>query len=235
MHNCIRYENVSNTTVYPVGIEEEPVTTAVSTRRAQTRDRLLDAAVALFAEKGVLGASVEEICERAGFTRGAFYSNFDSKDGLVLAAVERKGTEIYRSATEAVNSVPETRIEPGSVDPVIRQAMLVFQASQALDPTWLLARSEVRLYALRNPEVREPLQAAERRIDDLLIAAIEAVIERQGAELTIPSRELVRVLEGYYEALATEALVSGRGMEGPEWAERLADLVRALVRFEAGH
>lgn len=205
----------------------------VSPKRAQTRDRLLDAAVALFAEKGVLGASVEEICERAGFTRGAFYSNFASKDELVLAAVERKGTEIHRSATEAVNSVPETRIEPGSADAVIRQAMLVFQASQALDPTWLLARSEVRLYALRNPEVREPLRAVEQRIDELLIAAIEAVIARQGATLAVPARELVRVLEGYYEALATEALVSGRGLESPEWADRLADLVRALVRFEA--
>lgn len=209
--------------------------TTVSPKRARTRDRLLDAAVALFAEKGVLGSSVEEICERAGFTRGAFYSNFASKDELVLAAVERKGTAIHRSATEAVNSVPETRIEPGSVDTVIRQAMLVFQASQALDPTWLLARSEVRLYALRNPEVLDPLQAVERRIDDLLIAAIESVIERQGAQLAVPTRELVRVLEGYYEALATEALVSGRGLVGPEWADRLADLVRALVRFEPDH
>ncbi|MCA0253025.1 MAG: TetR/AcrR family transcriptional regulator [Actinobacteria bacterium] len=207
----------------------------VSPKRAQTRDRLLDAAVALFAEKGVLGASVEEICERAGFTRGAFYSNFASKDELVLAAVERKGTEIYRSATVAVDSVPEARIEPGSVDTVIRQAMLVFQASQALDPTWLLARSEMRLYALRNPSVREPLQAVEQRVNDLLIAAIEAVIARQGATLAVPTRELVRVLEGYYEALATEALVSGRDLNGPEWAERLADLVRALVRFEPGH
>lgn len=44
-------------------------TAPMSTKRAQTQDRLMDAATALFAEKGVLAASVEEICERAGFTR----------------------------------------------------------------------------------------------------------------------------------------------------------------------
>ena len=172
------------------------MSTTMSARRAHTRDRLLDAAVALFAEKGVLGASVEEICERAGFTRGAFYSNFDSKDALVLAAIERKGTEIHRSAATAVDSIPDTRVEPGSTDAMIRQAMLVFQASQALSPTWLLARSEMRLYALRNPALREPLRAVEQRVNDLLITAIEAAIARQGATLAIPSRELVRVLRG---------------------------------------
>lgn len=210
------------------------MSTTMSARRAHTRDRLLDAAVALFAEKGVLGASVEEICERAGFTRGAFYSNFDSKDELVLAAIERKGTEIHRSAATAVDSIPDTRVEPGSTDAMIRQAMLVFQASQALSPTWLLARSEMRLYALRNPALREPLRAVEQRVNDLLITAIEAAIARQGATLAIPSSELVRVLEGYHEALAIEALVSGDGLEGPEWAERLADLTRSLVRFDPG-
>ena len=99
------------------------MTTAVSPRRAQTQDRLLDAAIALFAEKGVHGASVEEICERAGFTRGAFYSNFASKDDLLVAAVERKGEQILRAARQATDSVPGERIEPGSVDEVIRAAM----------------------------------------------------------------------------------------------------------------
>ena len=56
------------------------MTTTVSSRRQHTRDRLIDAATGLFAEKSIEGASVEEISERAGFTRGAFYSNFDSKE-----------------------------------------------------------------------------------------------------------------------------------------------------------
>ncbi|HSK32534.1 MAG TPA: helix-turn-helix domain-containing protein, partial [Propionicimonas sp.] len=59
-------------------------------RRTQTREKLMDAATTLFAQKGVLAASVEEICERAEFTRGAFYSNFADKDELCLAVLNRQ-------------------------------------------------------------------------------------------------------------------------------------------------
>ncbi|PJI52936.1 hypothetical protein CTI14_35415, partial [Methylobacterium radiotolerans] len=52
--------------------------------RENTKARLLEAAAQVFAEAGLDGASVEAVCERAGFTRGAFYSNFDSKDELFL-------------------------------------------------------------------------------------------------------------------------------------------------------
>ncbi|QGF23226.1 TetR/AcrR family transcriptional regulator [Raineyella fluvialis] len=62
---------------------------SISPRRAETRQRLLDGAVGVFADRGVLAASVEEICDRAGFTRGAFYSNYGSKNELVLALLEQ--------------------------------------------------------------------------------------------------------------------------------------------------
>ena len=60
-------------------------TVAATTRRREaTRQKLLDAAAQVFAEVGLDAASVEAICERAGFTRGAFYSNFETKDELFL-------------------------------------------------------------------------------------------------------------------------------------------------------
>ena len=208
------------------------MTTAVSPRRAQTQDRLLDAAIALFAEKGVHGASVEEICERAGFTRGAFYSNFASKDDLLVAAVERKGEQILRAARQATDSVPGERIEPGSVDDVIRAAMDVFLASHPIDHQWLLARGEMRLYALRNPSVRAPLRAVEQSLDTLLTQAIQAVVERQGAHLTIPPEQFVTLLNGYHEALASQALLGGDEPLGPQWADHVGRLIRVLVHFE---
>jgi len=206
-------------------------TAAVSSRRAHTRDRLMDAAIALFAEKGILGASVEEICERAGFTRGAFYSNFDSKDELLLAVLRRKGEEILQAATKATGSVPGERIEPRSVDDVIRQAMLVFQASHPIDPEWLMARSEMRLYALRNPSIRQPVQAVEDSLDQLLIAAINDVIERQGARLAVPAEQLVILLNAYYEALAVRSLMAGVDFAGATLSDYLSHLIRALVEF----
>ncbi len=73
--------------------DESAVTDAPRTsrqeRRAQTRAALLDAAERLWAERGIRGASLDEIAARAGLTKGAVYSNFASKAELVLALLER--------------------------------------------------------------------------------------------------------------------------------------------------
>src|SRR5690606_7460408 len=61
------------------------MSTPATRSRENTRARLLEAAAQVFAEVGLEGATVEAVCERAGFTRGAFYSNFESKDELFLA------------------------------------------------------------------------------------------------------------------------------------------------------
>ena len=70
----------------------------VTARRAQTQERLMAAAGRVFAERGIIGASVEEICEAAGFTRGAFYSNFADKDALVLALIRQSIKAQYAAA-----------------------------------------------------------------------------------------------------------------------------------------
>ena len=59
-------------------------------RRADTVERLLDAALETFAEIGFAAASVEDICSRGGFTRGAFYSSFRTKDELFAALFARE-------------------------------------------------------------------------------------------------------------------------------------------------
>src|SRR5579863_1807875 len=55
----------------------------------QTRQRLLDAALTIFMKKGFVAASVEDIAEAAGYTRGAFYSNFRSKAELLIELLRR--------------------------------------------------------------------------------------------------------------------------------------------------
>ena len=56
--------------------------------RDDTRDKLFEAAARMFEEQGIGGASIEAIAAAAGFTRGAFYSNFKSKDELIIAMLE---------------------------------------------------------------------------------------------------------------------------------------------------
>ncbi|MCO5969433.1 TetR/AcrR family transcriptional regulator [Actinoallomurus soli] len=73
-------------------------------RRAQTRAALLDAAEKLWAERGIRGASLDEIASRAGLTKGAVYSNFASKSDLVLALLER-----YTQAEPGLGACPALR------------------------------------------------------------------------------------------------------------------------------
>ena len=56
--------------------------------RDDTRDKLFEAAARVFEEDGIGGASIEAIAAAAGFTRGAFYSNFGSKDELIVADLD---------------------------------------------------------------------------------------------------------------------------------------------------
>ena len=71
----------------PISTETDALLTP---RRQRTRERLIDAAYDVFAEEGVHASTVEQVCERAGFTRGAFYSNFTSKEELFAALMERQ-------------------------------------------------------------------------------------------------------------------------------------------------
>src|SRR6201993_3118951 len=56
--------------------------------RDETRDKLFEAATRVFEEQGIGSASIEAIAAAAGFSRGAFYSNFKSKDELIIAMLE---------------------------------------------------------------------------------------------------------------------------------------------------
>src|SRR6476660_712827 len=77
-------------------------------KQAETRKRLLDAGERVFLRRGLQGSSVEEIAAEAGFTRGAFYSNFKSKDELF---VELLHTRIYDRYAEMAE---ETQKQPGT-------------------------------------------------------------------------------------------------------------------------
>jgi AcrR family transcriptional regulator len=62
-------------------------------KKAATRAALLEAAARVFGRGGFYGASVEEIAEEAGFSRGAVYSNFESKEDLFMTLLEERDQE----------------------------------------------------------------------------------------------------------------------------------------------
>jgi AcrR family transcriptional regulator len=127
----------------------------VSARRTRTRQRLMASAVAVFAERGVIGSSVEELCEAAGFTRGAFYSNFADKDELVLAMIEQGIAEEYAAAEEAVTELKAQGARLAAAD-LVAQVLDRLNHGGRSDRTTLLAQRELLLYAARVPELRAP-------------------------------------------------------------------------------
>lgn len=206
--------------------------TEVTARRAATRDRLVEAALAVFAEKGVLGASVEEICEAAGFTRGAFYSNFASKDDLCVAALQRQFDDQMVALANAVASV-EGLPDTASLDEVIEAALSVFFASRESDKTWVLAAQELRLHAARSPEMAAVYRESHRRGTEAVSQVIEQAVTRHGYELVASGPEAVGVLHAVHDYGVLGALIGSDTIAGDVRVRLLSEVLTAFVRPKA--
>ncbi len=165
----------------------------LTARRAHTRDKLMDAALDVFAEKGVLGATVEEICERAGFTRGAFYSNFESKDDLCVAARARFVADAEEAMRAAVAVLPPEVNDPAAVTDVVDAALNIALDDSIATPSRVLARLEVDLHFLRNPGLASDDQPLSCPSPDL-IGLMDAELRRVNYALRLPTAEVMDIL-----------------------------------------
>ncbi|HAM43544.1 MAG TPA: TetR family transcriptional regulator [Propionibacteriaceae bacterium] len=206
-------------------------TTPVSLRRQHTKERLLAAATELFAERSVQAASVEEICERAGFTRGAFYSNFDSKDELVLELVRQRGAQLVEVTKKALSLIPEEQLDGDALLSILSRINAVLAAGPAMDTNWVVVRVELQLYAHRNPELRPALAEATYAVASLAASELGAVLQRQNATLRIPLNQLIIIMDSYFERSRSYEILGGGNYPLESWQEGLEHLVRALVVF----
>lgn len=202
--------------------------TGVSTRRAATRDRLIEAAIAVFAEKGVLGASVEEICEAAGFTRGAFYSNFEHKDALCEAVLDALCADNLLAANEALAAADA--LTDADLDALIPAVIQVFVDSQRGDRTWALAGQELRLYAAREPALAEVYRGFHQRATEMFAQIIVEALHRHGYELITDPAAAIGVLNAVHEYGTIGALIGSDAIEGDVQRRMLVEVLRALIR-----
>ncbi|GKQ35603.1 TetR/AcrR family transcriptional regulator [Streptomyces sp. A012304] len=121
----------------------------VTRRRVRTRANLLDAAFAVFAAKGFGRVSIEEVCEAAGYSRGAFYSNFASLDELFFALYRQRADLIARQVADALAGDGPDLDVPASVDRVTEVLLL--------DLDWLLVKTDFLVHAARDPAVARAL------------------------------------------------------------------------------
>jgi len=138
--------------------------------RDDTRDKLFEAAARVFEQEGIAGASIEAIAAEAGFTRGAFYSNFGSKDELIFAMLEdhveqsiRRNMEIlaqHRNLDDfiaALKTMDRGRQDPLTRSPLLHIEMILF-----------VARAEKR-----RPELAKRLRARRKLIADIVEATLK--------------------------------------------------------------
>jgi AcrR family transcriptional regulator len=192
-----------------------------STRsRENTRTRLLDAAAEVFAEVGLDAASVEAVCDRAGFTRGAFYSNFASKDELFLALVERSSSEKLDRVADRVRGLDRSAVpDPASLVPEVVGVSLA-----GMEPRLV---SELRAQAIRD----ERMAAAYLRLQDGIVDRVHRIIEDicdvYGLRFRIPTREVANLMVDLADATCERAAIQGLGE--PDTTELLHERIGMLA------
>jgi AcrR family transcriptional regulator len=125
-------------------------------RTRSTRRKLLDAAKRIFAQDGFEAARLEDIAAGAGYTRGAFYAHFKSKEDIFFALFE----EWVRERIESFASIVRRHSDP--VEKLM--ALRTHYAELATDRRLVLISMEFKLFALRHPEAHNRLRSRHRRI-----------------------------------------------------------------------
>ncbi len=169
-----------------------------------TRSLLLSAAEQVFARVGYEKAQVEEIAEAAGFSKGALYAHFKSKEELFLALYETKTASSLANLRHALDAAP-TRA--GKV-----AAFRSFYINLSREKDWALITLEVKLFIRRHPEVRDRLRQVDEHVGETIEGAFTELFGK-------PARAAGEALGGIFSVLVLEAglepdVLSERKMKG---------------------
>ncbi|MGW0119685.1 TetR/AcrR family transcriptional regulator [Streptomyces sp. NPDC003327] len=196
----------------------------VTRRRPHTRAALLKAALEAFAEYGFHATTIEQVCERAGFTRGAYYSNFASKEELFLALFDEHSERTVRRLSESIDALSAeectlpriaelaARIEPDERD-------------------WYLVTTEFTLHAIRDPQAAWVLARHDGRLRAEIARGLALVLRRAGRELTVDPDRFARLLIALREGGLAQSYVEPAELPpGSLEREFLTPLLEASTR-----
>ncbi|SDQ62887.1 transcriptional regulator, TetR family [Curtobacterium sp. UNCCL20] len=201
-------------------VPDSPVSDSPTPRtpRAEVRERLLLAGAAVFAEQGVHEARLDEVAARAGFSKGAVYSNFSSKDDLVGQVMQR-ATNLVLGELRGLVRADIAAVEIGDV---VRAAFGRHDQSAQF-----ALLSEFRGYAIRHPEFLPEFVRQRRELQD---GVHELVLLWFGAHPEIdpgmPLEDLTTVLVGANVGIMFDTAA----LPGVNPGEVVAALVEAVIR-----
>jgi AcrR family transcriptional regulator len=143
--------------------------------RAHTRELVLDSAAAIFRRDGFHQASIDEIAEEAGFSRGAVYSSFANKEEFFLALHDRE-------AQRRVQLIAERLLEDGTLEDAARTAARTFYERHLADPGWSLLMAEFAVHAARNSDVARRFREQDRLMREASTKLIAEICARDSVQ-----------------------------------------------------
>ena len=149
--------------------------------QVQTRERLLEAGLEVFSRRGYYAASVDEIAAEAGFSKGAVYSNFESKEDLFLALIDQrfaKDAETY----PGIGNFMVDRLQTGDGPD--------FKASVMQDRTWNILMVEFFLLAMRDKTNRDKLASRLEQLRGIMAENLSTIYAKRGKKPMLPIAEL---------------------------------------------
>jgi AcrR family transcriptional regulator len=188
--------------------------------RDDTREKLFEAAARVFEEQGIGGASIEVIAAAAGFTRGAFYSNFKSKDELIIAMLEdhveqsiRRNLDLLAlhknlaDFLDALKNMDRSQQDPLGRSPLLHMEMILF-----------VARAEKR-----RPDLAKRLRARRQLITDI----VEITLKNSGTNRAVNPTWTGAILLALEDGFRLHRLIDPETTPANSFLRAIGDLQRA--------
>jgi len=190
-------------------------------RRELTRAHLLAAAAEVFAERGFHGATLDQIADAAGFSKGAVYSNFASKEELFIALIDEHGRALIKEFGDAASA--------GEQDPasLIERLSDVYKRRNAKPETWALW-TEFTLFAIRNPHLRKRLVEGSRATQAMVIDLVEQHASQSGVNPPLPHLHIALIYSAIFQGLWQPSAVDPEGVPGEMFAEAIVFIRQAI-------
>lgn len=195
--------------------------TEQTSRKAQTRQALIDAAPHVIATKG-LDASIEEYSEAAKFTRGAFYSNFSGRTELFAAILEQEFNHAMTALAEAM--AQQGPSDEGLVATVVDNYLALW----VTDADTQIATAEIRLAATRDPALRAQLTRIDALYKDALIPLMTNAIEVHNFKCALPVDTLAMLIRAVALTAFVDGIVEGK-LDSAVVRHQLTQVLSALL------
>jgi AcrR family transcriptional regulator len=190
-------------------------------RQAHTRARLMRSAAKVAAERGLEGASLALVAEEAGFTKGAVYANFESKEALFLAMLDERFAQRIRELDAVLAG-------GGTIEEQARQAGRDFIAAIESEPEWERLFFEFALYAARNEEFRAALVERYRMLRERIAALLKRRARELGIEPAVPPERVALMTFAMANGVALERLLEPDAVDGELFPTMLATFFSGL-------